>query len=294
MEHKKIIDKPTYKTNPDTIVHGNLKEIIPVTSNLAPRDFDTARRVHAIRNKYLDKDDSTFKGKLANIITDPDPERRVAVDLTVAAAAGLSMLFILFGGSFVVDELFHFDNDPASNIVGRILVTILALALPIAGTVKAGTYHDTPYFVLSRAEKKAFKNAEFVAIDSPVKYRVLDPQISIRASKLTALFDNDEDTSDTVDFSHLRHAYDNYMDLYVFCQANADAMSHNVFAEYQDELLRRGALLEQEIKNVNTLIEDNAESYAELTRGQRDMEQEMLDDDIRRAMPLAAPEELES
>ena len=84
------------------------------------------------------------------------------------------------------------------------------------------------------------------------------------------------------------------MDLYVFCQANADAMSHDVFTEYQDELLRRGALLEQEIKNVNTLIEGSVESYAELTRGQRDMAQRMLDEDIRRAMPLAAPEELES
>lgn len=294
MEYKKIIDKPTHKTNPDTIVHGNLKEIIPMTSNLAPRDFDTARRVHAIRNKYLDKDDSTFKGKLANIITDPDPERRAAVDLTIAATAVLSMLIILFGGSFVVDELLHSVNDPISDIVGSILVSVLALALPLATTIKVGTYHDTPYFVLSRAEKKAFKNAEFVAIDSPVKYRVLDPQVSIRTSKLTALFDNDEDTLDTVDFSHLRHAYDNYMDLYVFCQANADAMSHDVFTEYQDELLRRGALLEQEIKNVNTLIEGSVESYAELTRGQRDMAQRMLDEDIRRAMPLAAPEELES
>lgn len=294
MEHKKIIDKPTHKTNPDTIVRSNLKEIIPMTSNLAPRDFDTARRVHAIRNKYLDKDDSTFKGKLANIITDPDPERRAAVDLTIAATAVLSMLIILFGGSFVVDELLHSVNDPISDIVGSILVSVLALALPLATTIKAGTYHDTPYFVLSRAEKKAFKNAEFVAIDSPVKYRVLDPQVSIRTSKLTALFDNDENTLDTVDFSHLRHAYDNYMDLYVFCQANADAMSHDVFTEYQDELLRRGALLEQEIKNVNTLIEGSVESYAELTRGQRDMAQRMLDEDIRRAMPLAAPEELES
>lgn len=294
MEHKKIIDKPTHKTNPDTIVHGNLKEIIPMTSNLSPRDFDTARRVHAIRNKYLDKDDSTFKGKLANIITDPDPQRRAAVDLTIAATAVLSMLIILFGGSFVVDELLHSVNDPISDIVGSILVSVLALALPLATTIKVGTYHDTPYFVLSRAEKKVFKNAEFVAIDSPVKYRVLDPQVSIRTSKLTALFDNDEDTLDTVDFSHLRHAYDNYMDLYVFCQANADAMSHDVFTEYQDELLRRGALLEQEIKNVNTLIEGSVESYAELTRGQRDMAQRMLDEDIRRAMPLAAPEELES
>lgn len=294
MEHKKIIDKPTHKTNPDTIVRGNLKEIIPMTSNLAPRDFDTARRAHAIRNKYLDKDDSTFKGKLTNILADPDPEHRVAVDLAVAAAAALSMLFILLVGSFVVDELLHSVNDPISDIVGSILVSVLALALPLAAAIKAGTYHDTPYFVLSRAEKKAFKNAEFVAIDSPVKCRVLDPQVSIRTSKLTALFDNDENTLDTVDFSHLRHTYDSYMDLYVFCQANADSMSHDVFAEYQDELLRRGALLEQEIKNVNTLIEDNAESYAELTRGQRDMEQEMLDDDIRRAMPLAAPEGLES
>ena len=157
MEYKKIIDKPTHKTNPDTIVHGNLKEIIPMTSNLAPRDFDTARRVHAIRNKYLDKDDSTFKGKLANIITDPDPERRAAVDLTIAATAVLSMLIILFGGSFVVDELLHSVNDPISDIVGSILVSVLALALPLATTIKVGTYHDTPYFVLSRAEKKHSK-----------------------------------------------------------------------------------------------------------------------------------------
>lgn len=79
--------------------------------------------------------------------------------------------------------------------------------------------------------------------------------------------------------------------LFVFLTTNEDAISSNLYNEYRNEIRRRGNQLNSEIVAITTLIKKHKESQAELTRGQHEITQDMLDADALRAMPLIKPED---
>ena len=287
MTIKKVIDKPTYKTNPGIIIRRSAKDIIHTINNYAPRDFNTAREVNTIKNKYLFDDPKSIKRKLERFLFESNYDFIIATLLFITVIA--SFLLLLFSFTYIIDML------PIYDFIKQILFAIGLIASILGGPWAVpkvlDTYTDTAYFTLSHKERKAFAQAEFVNLDYRLPQQ-LDPYARTYVLNINALFDHDEDILDTVDLSEIRRAYDNYMDLYVFLRVNANIMSQSLYTEYKDELHRRGTTLNHEIVELNKLIKSNKESKAELLSQQQEIAQDMIDDDVRRAMPIVKPNEL--
>lgn len=287
---KKITSTPTHTTHPDIIVRGDLDNLEHGFFDLVPRDFATARDVNVVKNKYSTKDATTLKGELAEFST--DQENRMLLAIVAFIGAVIVGLLGLRGLSFGIDLLPI--AEPIKTTLGVVMNMAFLLSvvgIPVYKSEKHGLCNfNTPEFLLSRKDRKAFTRAEFVSAPRAVTER-LDPCHLVYAHNLHAIFSNDEDTLDTLDFSELRQAYDNYMDLFVFLSANEEAISHTLYHDYREEQHRRGTKLSDEIAAVNTLIKKHKESRTELTRAQHEITQDMLDADALRAMPLVRPEE---
>lgn len=287
--HKKITSSPTYKTHPDIIVRGNLDNLEHGFFDLVPRDFATARNVNIIKNKYSTKDATTLKGKLAEFST--DLENRMLLAIVTFAGGFITAMLGFIGLPFAIGPL------PVAEPIKITIGVIMSMAflfsivgIPVYKSEQHGLCNfNTPEFLLSRKDKKAFTRAEFVSVPRAVTER-LDPCHLVYVHNLHAIFTNDEDILDTLDFSELRQAYDNYADLFVFLSANEEAISHTLYHDYREELRRRGTRLSDEIAAVNTLIKKHKESRTELARAQHEITQDMLDADALRAMPLVSPE----
>jgi len=287
---KKITSTPTHTTHPDIIVRGNLDNLDHGFFDLIPRDFSTAREVNVIKNKYSAKDATTLKGELAEFST--DQENRMLLAIVAFIGAVIVGLLGLRGLSFGVDLLPI--AEPIKTTLGVVLNMAFLLSvvgIPVYKSEKHGLCNfNTPEFLLSRKDKKAFTRAEFVSAPRAVTER-LGRYHLVYVRNLHAIFSNDEDILNTLDFSELRQAYDEYMDLFVFLSVNEEAISHELYRDYCEELYRRGTTLSYEIVAVNALIKKHKESRTELTRAQHEITQDMLDADALRAMPLIKPEE---
>jgi len=288
--HKKITSTPTHTTRPDIVVRGNLENLDHGFFDLVPRDFATARDVNAIKNKYSLKDTNTLKGKLAEFSTDLENKMLLAIGAFIGTV--IIALLGLRGVSFGIDLLPV--AEPIKTTIGVVMNMAFLLSIvgiPVYRSEKHGLCNfNTPEFLLSRKDKKEFTRAEFVSAPRAVTER-LDPCHLAYVHNLHTIFTNNEDILDTLDFSELRQAYDNYMDLFVFLSANEEAISHKLYHDYREELRRRGTKLSDEIAAVNTLIKKHKESRTELIRAQHEITQDMLDADALRAMPLTNPED---
>ena len=287
---KKITSTPTHTTHPDIIVRGDLDNLEHGFFDLVPRDFATARDVNVVKNKYSTKDATTLKGELAEFST--DQENRMLLANVAFIGAVIVGLLGLRGLSFGIDLLPI--AEPIKTTLGVVMNMAFLLSvvgIPVYKSENHGLCNfNTPEFLLSRKDRKAFTRAEFVSAPRAVTER-LGRYHLVYARNLHTIFSNDEDTLDTLDFSELRQAYDNYMGLFVFLSANEEAISHTLYHDYREELHRRGTKLSDEIAAVNTLIKKHKESRTELTRAQHEITQDMLDADALRAMPLVRPEE---
>ena len=287
---KKITSTPTHTTHPDIIIRGNLDSLDHGFFDLVPRDFATARDTNIIKNKYSTKDTTTFKGKLAEFSA--NRENRMLLTALALMSTPIIALLSFAGVSFGLELLPITEaiKKPMATIMG-ILSLILAVGIPIYKSEQHGLCNfNTPEFLLSRQDKKAFTRAEFVSTPRAVTER-LDPCHLAYIHNLHTIFTNDEDILNTLDFSELRQAYDSYMDLFVFLSVNEEAISHTLYHDYREELRQRGTKLSDEIAAVNTLIREHKESQKELTRAQHEITQNMLDADALRAMPLVKPED---
>ena len=119
----------------------------------------------------------------------------------------------------------------------------------------------------------------------------IDPYYAVYTHNVQYILGRDKEILDTLDLSELRQAYDSYVDLFVFLKTNEDAISSNLYNEYRNEVRRRGNQLNSEIATITTLIKEHKDSQEELTRGQHEITQDMLDADALRAMPLIKPED---
>lgn len=288
--HKKITSTPTHTTHPDIIVRGNLDNLEHGFFDLVPRDFATARDVNVVKNKYSTKDAATLKGELAEFSA--DQENRMLLAIVAFIGVVIIGLLGLRGLSFGIDLLPI--AEPIKTTLGVVMNMAFLLSvvgIPVYSSEKHGLCNfNTPEFLLSRKDKKAFTRAEFVSAPRAVTER-LDPCHLVYAHNLHAIFSNDEGILDTLDLSELRQAYDEYMNLFVFLSVNEEAISPKLYHDYREELHRRGTKLSDEITAVNTLIKEHKESQKELTRGQHEIAQDMLDADALRAMPLINLEE---
>lgn len=291
--HKKITSTPTHTTHPDIIVRGDLDSLDHGFFDLTPRDFATARDTNTIKDKYSTKDTTTFKGKLAEFSA--DPENRILLTFATSMTGLITTALSIMGICHGIDLLPI--AEPIKTIMGVVaFMTILlsAVGIPIYKSEKHGLCNfNNPDFLLSRQDKKAFTHAEFVSTPRAVTER-LDPCHLAYIHNLHTIFTNDEDILNTLDFSELRQAYDNYMDLFVFLSVNEEAISHELYHDYREELRHRGTKLSDEIAAINTLIRKHKESHKELTRAQHEITQNMLDADALRAMPLVKPEDARS
>lgn len=287
MEHKKVIDKPTHKTSPDIVVRGQLDNVVGNVTELAPRDFNTARRINDIKNKYLFDNPKSIKRKIEHFFSDDDHQCIVAPLFIMGVAA--NFLLVVCSFTYIVDLLPIYD--PIKQIVILIGLAASVPGVPWAMSKLLNTSTDTAHIALSRKDRKAFTNAEFVNLDYRLPHQ-LDPYARTYVLNINELFNYDEDILDTIDLSEVRQAYDNYIDLYAFLRVNADVMSQSLYTEYRDELHRQGTALNHEINVLHKLIRDNEESKAELLSQQQEITQDMIDDDVRRAMPLIKTKEL--
>ena len=288
--HKKITSTPTHTTHPDIIIRGNLDSLDHGFFDLVPRDFATARDTNIIKNKYSTKDTTTFKGKLAEFSA--DRENRMLLTSVAFIATPIIALLGLMAVSFSIDLLPITESikTPIATIIGMTFL-LSVMGIPVYKSEQHGLCNfNTPEFLLSRQDKKAFTRAEFVSTPRAVTER-LDPCHLAYVHNLHTIFTNDEDILDTLDFSELRQAYDNYIDLFVFLSVNEEAISHTLYHKYREELRQHGTKLSDEIAAINTLIREHKESQKELTRAQHEITQNMLDADALRAMPLAKPED---
>lgn len=287
MTIKKVIDKPTYKTSPGIIIRRRANHIIHTVNHYAPRDFNTAREVNAIKNKYLFDNPKSIKRKLERFLFESNYDFIIAPLLFITVIA--SFLLLLFSFTYIVDIL------PIYDFIKQILFAIGLIASILGGPWAIpkiiDTYTDTAYFALSHKDRKAFAQSEFVYLDYKLPQQ-LDPHVHAYVLNINKIFNHDEDILDTVDFSEIRLAYDNYMDLYVFLRVNADIMSQSLYKEYKDELHRRGTTLNREITELDKLIKNNKKSKTELLSQQKEITQDMVDDDVRRAMPIVKLDEL--
>ena len=291
--HKKITSTPTHTTHPDIIVRGDLDSLDYGFFNLTPRDFTTARDTNIIKNKYSTNDTTTLKGKLAEFSA--NRENRMLLASVAFITTPIIALLGLMAVSFGIDLLPIAESikTPIATTMG-ILSLILGIGIPVYKSEKHGLCNfNTPDFLLSRQDKKAFTRAEFVSTPRAVTER-LDPCHLAYVHNLHTIFTNDEDILYTLDFSELRQAYDSYIDLFVFLSANEEAISHELYHDYREELRRRGTKLSDEIAAINTLVREHKESHKELTRAQHEITQNMLDADALRAMPLIKPEDTRS
>lgn len=288
--HKKITSTPTHTTHPDIIVRGNLDNLDHGFFDLIPRDFATAREVNVIKNKYSLKDTATLKSKLAEFST--DQENRMILAIGAFIGTVIIALLGLRGVSFGIDLLPV--AEPIKTTIGVVMNMAFLLSIvgiPVYKSEKHGLCNfNTPEFLLSRKDKKAFTRAEFVSAPRAVTER-LGRYHLVYVRNLHTIFGNDEDILDTLDLSELRQAYDNYIDLFVFLSANEGAISHKLYRDYCEELHNRGTKLSDEITAINALIKEHKESRTELARGQHEITQDMLDADALRAMPLINIEE---
>lgn len=288
--HKKITSTPTHTTHPDIIVRGDLDSLDYGFFNLTPRDFTTARDTNIIKNKYSTNDTTTLKGKLAEFSA--NRENRMLLASVAFITTPIIALLGLMAVSFGIDLLPIAESikTPIATTMG-ILSLILGIGIPVYKSEKHGLCNfNTPDFLLSRQDKKAFTRAEFVSTPRAVTER-LDPCHLAYVHNLHTIFTNDEDILYTLDFSELRQAYDSYIDLFVFLSVNEEAISHTLYHDYREELRQRGTKLSDEIAAINTLIREHKESQKELTRAQHEITQNMLDADALRAMPLVKPED---
>lgn len=274
---KKIIDTPTRQTNPDLIVSGDLEKLLYSFSERTPINFATAREISAVQNKYLLRDDSSFKQKLAEFSS--DPEHRLFISGSILMLLPVSSILL----AFVADVL------PISDTITMPIVGFIILALAISAVFIP---HDlnTPQFLLSHEDKKMVAKSEFVTIPTAVIQRI-NPYYAVYTRNVQGILNLNKEILDTLDLSELRQAYDSYVDLFVFLKTNEDAISHNLYNEYRNEVRRRGTQLNSEIVTVDKLIKEHKKSQAELTRGQHEITQDMLDADALRAMPLIKPED---
>lgn len=283
MNNKKVIDKPTYKTSPGIIVRKRANHIVYTVNHkyYAPRDSNTARRVNAIEKKYLFENPKSIKRKLEYFLFKSNHDYIIAPLLFITVIGGF--LLLLFSFTHIIDML------PIYDFIKQILFTIGLIASILGGPWAIpkllDTYTDTAYFALSHKDRKAFAQAEFVYLDHNSKQQ-LDPYVHTYVLNINKLFTHDKDILNTVDFSEVRQAYDKYMDLYVFLRANANIMSQLLCKEYKGELHRRGTTLNHEITELDKLIEINKKSKTELLKQQKEITQDMIDDDVRRAMPI--------
>lgn len=288
--HKKITSTPTHTTHPDIIVRGNIDNLDHGFFDLIPRDFATAREVNVINNKYSHKDTTTFKGKLAEFSA--DPENRILLALAASMGGLITIPLSIMGVCHSIDLLPIVE--PIKTIMG-VVAFMTMLLFPVGITVYKSEKHglcnfNTPEFLLSRKDKKAFTHAEFISAPRAVTER-LGRYHLVYVRSLYTIFSNGDDILNTLDFSELRQDYDNYMDLFVFLSANEEAISNELYRDYCDELHNRGTQLSDEITDIDTLIKRHKESRTELTRAQHEITQDMLDADALRAMPLTKPEE---
>ncbi len=291
--HKKITSTPTHTTHPDIIIRGNLDSLDHGFFDLVPRDFTTARDTNIIKNKYSTKDTTTFKGKLAEFSA--NRENRMLLTSVAFIATPIIALLGLMAVSFSIDLLPIAESikTPIATIMGMTFLLSI-VGIPVYKSEQHGLCNfNTPEFLLSRQDKKAFIRAEFVSTPRAVTER-LDPCHLAYVHNLHTIFTNDEDILNTLDFSEMRQAYDNYMDLFVFLSVNEEVISHELYHDYREELRQRGTKLSDEIAAVNTLIRKHKESHKELTRAQHEITQNMLDADALRAMPLVKPEDARS
>ena len=287
---KKIVDTPTHQTNPDLIIQGNLDSITSNFNHYTPRDFNTAYNVTTICNKYIEKNTHTWKSKLAEFSNTPDNRF-----LLIFAS---SMLWLPMSLGLIMAVSYGIDTIPIPNhiknpigVVAIITILISMVAIPIYKSEKHGLCNfNTPEFLLSHADKKTITKSEFVTIPAAVIQRI-DPYYAVYTHNVQDILGHDKEILDTLDLSELRQAYDSYVDLFVFLTTNEDAISHNLYNEYRNEVRRRGTQLNSEIVAITTLIKKHKESQKELTRGQHEITQDMLDADALRTMPLIKPED---
>lgn len=277
---KKIVDTPTHQTNPDLIVSGDLEKLLCSFSERTPINFATAREISAVQNTYLLRDDSSFKQKLAKFHSDPD-NRLFSLWLAL-------MLLPISSVSLIIGAIeLPISNTITMPIIGFIMLTF------VIGIVYMPQDLNTPKFLLSREDKKMVTKSEFVAIPASAIQRI-DPYYAVYTHNVQNILGHDKEILDTLNLSELRQAYDSYVDLFVFLKTNEDAISSNLYNEYRNEIRRRGNQLNSEIVTITTLIKEHKESQKELTRGQHEITQNMLDADALRARPLIKPEDTDT
>lgn len=274
---KKIVDTPTHQTNPDLIVSGDLEKLLCNFSERTPINFATAREISAIQNTYLLRDNSSFKQKLAKF--NSDPENRLLILWSSLILLPVSSVLLIIGAT----EL------PISNIITTPIAILFILAL-IIGIINITKDLETPKFLLSRKDKKVVTKSEFITMPATAIQRI-DPYYTVYTHNVQYILGHDKEILDTLNLSELRQAYDSYVDLFVFLKTNEDAISSNLYNEYRNEVRRRGNQLNSEIVTITTLIKEHKESQKELTSGQYEITQDMLDADALRAMPLTKPED---
>ena len=276
---KKIVDTPTHQTNPDLIVSGDLKKLLCNFSERTPINFATARAISTIQSKYLLRDDSSFKQKLAEFSS--DPEHRLFISGSILMSLPVSSILLVLSA----------DILPISDSITMPIVGFIMFAIAISAVFIPQNF-NTPKFLLSREDKKMFTESEFVTMPAPVIQRI-DPYYAVYTHNVQGILSHNKEILDTLDLSELRQAYDNYVDLFVFLKANEDAISSNLYNEYRNEVRRRGNQLNSKIVAITTLIKEHKESQKELTRGQHEITQDMLDADALRAKPLIKPEDVD-
>ena len=262
----KVIDKPTHSTAPDTVVHLNVNELKEDNLHYLPRNFSDLNTVIDIKNRC--NTEIAHRKNLNNQRSDTMYE---FIGLSKFALALFGPIIASCGAHALASHVFNINTDSLGFVLCVIFfVYIPTFALFSWSMTKYGK-DETPKAALSRADKKTFKQIEFVADNPNHTKRIYS---ALRDAAITP---------------ELTHAYDSYMDLKVFLAANEDAISTELYKKYNAKLTQRRNALGKELDTALDIGRTQRKELQQFNNHTATVMQNMRDNDALRAMPLEEP-----